>query len=68
MTTQQQRLRYRLHYKLRKYGCRIQTGKKLIVKHSAVTTPIVAKYLKQLCEMGYGIQNPIFEEEHFINS
>lgn len=55
------RLRYRLHYKLRQHGCKIVTSQRYVVKQSREMTPIAEKYCKQLISMGYCVQNPIFE-------
>lgn len=66
MTTKQQRLRYRLYHSLKKQGCKIIAAQRYVVKKQSVMNPTSEKHCRQLIEMGYCVQNPIFEEEHFL--
>ncbi|MDR2929190.1 MAG: hypothetical protein LBV41_13490 [Cytophagaceae bacterium] len=65
-TTKQQRLRYRLHYCLRKQGCRVMAAKRYVIRKAAVMNPLAEKHCRQLADMGYCVQNPIFEETIFF--
>ena len=56
--------RYKIHYKLRKKGYKINTGNKTVfintIEFQIKSYPaIVAKYLQELSAMGYAIQSTL---------
>jgi hypothetical protein len=56
----QQRLRYRLHYNLRKRGCTVDARKRFVIKACPEMDAKAEEYCNKLKGLGYGIQNPMF--------